>query len=84
MSFALIASAFQAMQELRSQENQKKEELEQAFLELAVVQKRIASLQQDLSGLKSEFLRLDGEIRPKMAAYLKAGLPPQESEEFLF
>jgi len=83
MSFDAVASIIINMQELRGRENLKKEDMNKALIDLAVVQKKIASIEQDLSHIQKEYLRLDDEVRPNMAAYLKTNLPKQD-EEYLF
>ncbi len=84
MIFDAVASVIITMQELRERENQKRRELDMALAELAGVQRRIVSIEQDLSNLKEEYLRLDDEVRPNMAVYLKSETRPKETEKYLF
>ena len=83
MSFDAVVSVMIKMQELREKENYKKEEMKTALRELMSVQKKIASIEQDLVKIKNDYLCLDDEVRPNMAVYLKSN-PQMEGEEYLF
>lgn len=83
MEIGKIAGIIDRMRDNDSIINKRMLEKEEALKELARVQQRLASLEQDILRLNLEQRRLDVELRPLLADYLQRGLGPEAGDDVL-
>lgn len=83
MNLTAIIQIISRMSELKEQEKIRIKEAEETLQELARLQKRLASLEQDISELRREYHHADEELRPNMAEYLKYRREETEPDEIL-
>lgn len=83
MDISRISLIIQQMNEIIVNQNTTQKELTAAMQELAGIQKRIASLEQDLLNSEKEYSFLDERLRPEIAVYLKNKHEPYNHDRIL-